>query len=127
MRDVLELLTRKAHELKAERIPVECQYHPWVWLNRRGLSPFEPHLEHSVPDAPEWALWAREAWLAARQVPAWWLDHRLVPTGEFGGLVGDDSDMYQNYVDFAFLESDGLATRLMEVGDAANCRSEYSK
>ena len=90
------------------------QYHLWMWQNRRGLPPFEPHLEKRTSDAPEWALWARQAWLAARKVPAWWLDHRLVPTGELGGLVGDDSDMYQNYVDFAFLESDGVAARLKD-------------
>jgi len=90
------------------------QYRLWLWRNRRGLPPFEPHLEKTASDAPEWALWAREAWLAARKVPAWWLDHRLVPTGELGGLVGDDSDMYQNYVDFAFLESDGVAARLQD-------------
>ncbi|MBT4497436.1 MAG: hypothetical protein HOC74_06930 [Gemmatimonadetes bacterium] len=90
------------------------QYDTWMWRNRRGLPPFEPRLEQPVPGAPEWALWVREAWLAARKVPAWWLDHRLVPTGELGGLVGDDSDMYQNYVDFAFLESDGVAAQLKD-------------
>ena len=90
------------------------QFHQWLWRNRNGLAPFEPRLENPSPGAPEWALWAREAWLAARRVPTWWLDHRLVPTGEFGGVVGDDSDMYQNYVDFAFLESEGLAVRLKE-------------
>jgi hypothetical protein len=92
------------------------QYDTWMWRNRRGLPPFEPQLEQAIAGAPEWALWAREAWLAARRVPAWWLDNRLVPTGELGGLVGDDSDMYQNYVDFAFLESDGVAAQLKDAG-----------
>jgi len=90
------------------------EFHQWLWRNRHGLPPLEPRLEHPSPGAPEWALWAREAWLAARRVPEWWLDNRLVPTGELGGVVGDDSDMYQNYVDFGFLEADGVAARLTD-------------
>ncbi len=27
-----------------------------------------------------------------RAVPEWWLEHRLAPTGEFGGRVGDDTE-----------------------------------
>ena len=92
------------------------QYDQWVWRNRKGLPPFEPRLRYSAPGAPEWALWVREAWLAARRVPEWWLDNRLTITGEFGGLVGDDSDMYQNFVDFAFLESGEFADRLIDAG-----------
>jgi hypothetical protein len=62
---------------------------------QRVAFPFEPEID-SVPGAPEWAIVARQAWLTARAVPEWWLEHRLAPTGEFGGEVGDDSDMYQN-------------------------------
>ena len=68
----------------------------------------------STTSPPEWALWARTAWLTARRVPAWWLDHRLVETGEFGGAVGDDTDLFQNFVDFAYFEHDGIAMRLQE-------------
>jgi hypothetical protein len=89
------------------------QYNEWFWRRRKPLSDFSPRIDRQE-GAPEWAVLARQAWLAARRVPMWWLDNRLVPTGEFGGLVGDDSDMYQNYADFVMLESDGLTPRLRQ-------------
>ena len=95
---------------------VRC-YDEWVWRNSRELPPFEPTIDE-VPGAPEWAVVARQAWLTARAVPEWWLDERLVPTGEFGGLVGDDSDMYQNWVDYPFFETEGVAARMREAAAA---------
>ncbi|MBM3474749.1 MAG: hypothetical protein FJX75_15910 [Armatimonadetes bacterium] len=90
---------------------VRC-YDEWFWRTARDLPPFEPKID-DIPGAPEWAVVARQAWLTAREVPKWWIDHRLVPTGEFGGLVGDDSDMYQNYADFPMFERDGVAAEIM--------------
>lgn len=95
---------------------VRC-YDEWFWRGARPLSPFEPRIDE-VAGAPEWAVVARQAWLTAREVPKWWLDHRLVPTGEFGGLVGDDSDMYQNYADFPMLERDGVAAEILAAAAA---------
>ncbi len=89
---------------------VRC-YDEWFWRRVRDLPPFEPRID-DIPGAPEWAVVARQAWLTAREVPKWWLDNRVVPTGEFGGLVGDDSDMYQNYADFPMFESDGVAAEI---------------
>lgn len=90
---------------------VRC-YEEWFWRTARDLPPFEPRIDE-VPGAPEWAILARQAWLTAREVPAWWIENRLVPTGEFGGLVGDDSDMYQNYADFPMFERDGVAGQIL--------------
>jgi hypothetical protein len=89
---------------------VRC-YDEWFWRTARDLPPFEPRID-DIPGAPEWAVVARQAWLTAREVPKWWMDNRLVPTGEFGGLVGDDSDMYQNYSDFPMFERDGVAAEI---------------
>ena len=93
------------------------QYDEWVYQNHRerkkARKPLQPRLD-SVPGAPPWAVVARQAWLTARDVPKWWLDHRMVPTGEFGGLVGDDSDMYQNYADFPMFETGGVAARIKD-------------
>ncbi len=109
------------------------QYDEWLYQRARRLKPFEPQID-PVPGAPEWAVVLRQAWLTARRVPQWWLDHRLVPTGEFGGLVGDDSDMYQNYADFPMLETGGVAARLksaadalMELADAENLEHGLNK
>lgn len=91
------------------------QYDEWLWRGKRGLAPYEPAVT-APPGAPEWAVWVRAAWLEARAVAAWWLEHRLAATGEFGGLVGDDTDLYQNFVDLPFLESGGVAARLIDGG-----------
>jgi len=89
------------------------QYDEWFHRTHRRLTPFEPEMD-SVPGAPEWAVVARQAWLTARSVPEWWLDHRLTPTGEFGGRVGDDSDMYQNFLDFPMMEDGEFAQKLKQ-------------
>ncbi|MGQ9727508.1 MAG: CARDB domain-containing protein [Candidatus Fervidibacter sp.] len=93
--------------------PLVRQYDEWVFRNYKPLSPFTPKIDN-IPDAPEWAVIARQAWLTARKVAEWWLDNRLVPTGEFGGEVGDDSDMYQNYADLPMFEDGDFAKRLKD-------------
>ena len=92
--------------------PLVRQYDQWVWQNA-GLPPYEPTID-VVPGAPEWAVLLRQAWLEARDVPKWWAENRLVPTGEFGGLVGDDTDMYQNYVMFPMISDDEVSELLMQ-------------
>lgn len=83
------------------------QYYQWFY--RGKLRPELPEaVLPEVPGAPEWAVAARTAWLAARSVPDWWLTHRDTPGGELGSGIGDDTDMYQNYIDFPFLEGGGL-------------------
>ncbi|MGD9497576.1 MAG: hypothetical protein AB7Y46_14845, partial [Armatimonadota bacterium] len=114
---VVELLREIAFatELGPED-PIVQQYDQWVWQNA-GLPEFEPRIDQ-VPGAPEWAVVLRQAWLEAREVPKWWLENRLVPTGELGGRVGDDSDMYQNFAMFPMISDDPVA-RLCVQGAAA--------
>jgi len=93
------------------------QFCEWIlqrYLPRKGgFSKRELRID-SVPGAPEWAVVLRQAWLEARAVPKWWIENRMVATGEFGGLVGDDSDMYQNYIDLPMLEEGGVAAQVMD-------------
>lgn len=119
-------------ELGPDDETVRC-YDEWFWRQRRDSPAPEPRID-AVPGAPEWAVLLRQAWLTARRVPEWWLDHRLVPTGEFGGLVGDDTDMFQNYADFPMLEVDGVAARiktgaaaLAELAETENLESGLNK
>ena len=87
----------------------------YEWINRSRLSLGEwPVRVPEVPGAPRWAVLAHEAYLAVRAVPLWWLSNRLVPSGEFGGRVGDDTDMFQNYADFPLLEDRGLGAALRQ-------------
>ncbi len=108
-------------------------YDEWVWRTARELPPWPPKLD-VIPGAPEWAVLLRQAWLANRAVCQWWLDNRLVPTGEFGGLVGDDTDMYQNYADLPMFEKDGTggavveaAAQLAELAEKENLEQGLNK
>jgi len=96
------------------------QYDQWIWRRhrerRKKMPAFAPRI-HTVAGAPEWAVVARQAWLTAREVPRWWIEHRMVPTGEFGGMVGDDTDMYQNYADFPMFETGGVAADIIDGAD----------
>lgn len=93
------------------------QYDEWIYRNyrpRRATMPtFEPKID-AIQGAPEWAVVARQAWLSARGVAKWWVEERMVPTGELGGLVGDDSDLYQNFADLPMFETDGVAAMVRD-------------
>ncbi len=91
------------------------QYDEWLWRNA-GIPDFEPTID-DIPGAPEWAVTVHQAWLAAREVPRWWIENRLAPTGEFGGRVGDDSDMYQNYANFPMISDDEVARAIVDGAD----------
>jgi hypothetical protein len=88
------------------------QYREWVYLN--ALSEVSPVAALPDPPAgvPAWAWYPRLAWLEARRIAEWWLDHRLVPTGEFGGGINDDSDLYQQFTDLPYFESTGVGARV---------------
>jgi hypothetical protein len=90
------------------------QYREWVYLRHlEEISEVSP-----PPDPPEgvpaWAWYPRLAWLEVRRIANWWLEERLVMTGEFGGRVGDDSDFYQEFADLPFFETSGVADRMMD-------------
>jgi len=94
------------------------QYREWVYLrNLDKLSDISPP---PLPPAgvPDWAWYPRMAWLESRRIAEWWLENRLVPTGEFGGMVGDDSDLYQQWADLPYYESDGVGKKVKEAAAA---------
>lgn len=110
------------------------QYREWVYLRHLpSLSPVSP-----PPPPPEgvpaWAWYPRLAWLEARRIAQWWLDERLVDTGELGGRVGDDTDWFQQFVDLPFFEDGGTAAqlreaaaRLAELADRENLREGINR
>ncbi|MFC1538196.1 hypothetical protein ACFL6H_02125 [Candidatus Latescibacterota bacterium] len=90
------------------------QYREWVYVrNLESLKEIEPPPEPPA-GVPEWAWYPRMAWLEARRYAEWWLDNRIVPTGEFGGKVSDDSDLYQQFNDLPFFETGGVAAQLKD-------------
>ncbi len=92
------------------------QYREWVYLrNLQRLSVVAPPPEPPA-GVPAWAWYPRLAWLEVRRIAQWWLDERRVPTGEFRGRVGDDSDLYQQFADLPFFEDTGVGARLLDSG-----------
>ncbi len=118
--------------------PIVRQYYQWIYRKILKKSPggtpaFDVHYDH-VEGVPEWASLVHQAWMQARQVPQWWIDHRMTPDGEFGGLVGDDTDMYGNYAPFPMLERDGVggkvldaAARIAELAEKENLEQGVNK
>jgi len=114
--------------------PLVRQYRAWVYASH--LDKFSDVAPPPAPPdgVPAWAWYPRLAWLETRRIAGWWVEQRMVPTGEFGGRVGDDSDMYQQYLDLPFFESDGVgaalkdgAARMAELADRENLRGGLNK
>lgn len=94
--------------------PMTRQYREWVFVNHLDdLSTVAPP-EEPPSGVPDWAWYPRQAWLETRRLAKWWLDNRLVPTGEFGGKVSDDSDLYQQFADMPFFETDGVTKQVLD-------------
>jgi hypothetical protein len=106
------------------------QYREWVYLrNLDDLGRISPPPE-PPEGVPAWAWYPRLAWLEVRRITQWWLDERLVPTGELRGRVGDDSDLYQQFADLPLFENTGVAARVLdsaakmaELADKQNLRA----
>lgn len=90
------------------------QYREWVYLRNLDRLSEVPPPPGPPPGVPAWAWYARLGWLEVRRIAEWWLDERLVPSGEFGGMVGDDSDLYQQFTDLPHFENDGVGARVKE-------------
>lgn len=88
------------------------QYREWVYLTHLPSLSTVADPPRPPSGVPQWAWYPRLAWLQHRSVVQWWLDNRLVPTGELGGLVSDDSDWYQQTLDLPYFETNGITPLL---------------
>ena len=57
-----------------------------------------PHNIPADPHAPEWANLQREGLEKLTHIIHWWIDHRQIENGEFGGGWGDDCEMWRWWV-----------------------------
>ncbi|MBN1673250.1 MAG: hypothetical protein JXR37_19550 [Kiritimatiellae bacterium] len=110
------------------------QYREWVYV--RHITDFVEVPRPPEPPAgvPAWAWYPRMAWLEFRRMAEWWMDNRMVPTGEIGVGVQDDTDFYQQFADMPFFETDGVAAkvvdgcrRLAELADKENLDEGLNK
>ncbi|MCE9612676.1 MAG: hypothetical protein K8T26_00275 [Lentisphaerae bacterium] len=99
--------------------PLSTEYERWIFRASREKAR-QPVLDAPVlppaNGAPEWAVLAREAWLGTRSVADWWIQNRVVPTGEFGTELNDDTDLWQNFANFPMFERDGVGGELLLYG-----------
>jgi hypothetical protein len=62
-------------------------------------TPIPPAKIYEVPGgAPEWAVQQREGLERLADIVEWWIDHRMQPTGAYGGGWGDDCEMWRWWV-----------------------------
>ena len=102
------------------------QYREWVYLRILDDLSTVSHPDEPPPGVPRWAWYVRQAWLETRRMAEWWVENRMVPTGEFGGQVSDDSDLYQQFTDLPFFENDGVGATLKQ-GGADLCELAYNE
>ena len=74
------------------------------WNEQNGDQPY-PAFTHSAP-APGVPLWAHRQIEDLKQVEHfvnWWIDHRQIADGEFGGGLSDDSDLLNQWPPLALM------------------------
>ena len=90
------------------------QYREWCYSGSLKDRITPPPPPRPAPGAPAWAHYARLGWIEMRAIAERWFRRRQVPTGEFGGRVNDDSCFYQQVVDLAYLQDDGIVPYMKE-------------
>ena len=92
----------------------------WADINYRpeNLPPVD--LPPVPAGVPAWAHWQLQDLRQVRRFVEWWIDHRQVAYGDFGGGLSDDSDLVQQWPGAALmgLIPDKIATSLEAVSDA---------
>ncbi|WP_267397163.1 MULTISPECIES: LamG-like jellyroll fold domain-containing protein, partial [unclassified Sphingomonas] len=72
------------------------------------------------PGVPLWAFRQLEDLKLTRRFVEWWIDHRQVPFGDFGGGISDDVDLTQQWPGLALMgvEPDKINASLRALSDA---------
>lgn len=94
-------------------------YWNYMSYNSQGRPPFE---QPQAPDGvPLWAFRQLEDLKAVRRFIEWWIDHRHVEFGDFGGGISDDSDLSQQWPGLALMGviPDKVNDSITRLADAA--------
>jgi hypothetical protein len=86
----------------------------YAWLMRAKEPPLDPALvpaREAPPGVPAWAALMDRAVSSSVAIPDWWLAHRLSSSGEFGGGIGDDSDMTPWWLPLILADSTGFGPK----------------
>ncbi|WP_425501775.1 LamG-like jellyroll fold domain-containing protein [Pseudoxanthomonas broegbernensis] len=93
-------------------------YWNYISYDSQGRPPFEqPRAPQGVP---LWAFRQVEDLKYVRRFVDWWIDHRQVEYGDFGGGLSDDSDLVQQWPGLALMgvRPDRINASLTAVSDA---------
>ena len=107
------LETVEVCRLLAPQDDIVRQYYEWIYGTVGRFPSWTPRIP-DAPGAPRWAQRVHAGYQAARAVPLWWMANRCVPTGEMGGGVGDDTDLYQTWSSFPLIEDRPLGEQLKD-------------
>lgn len=102
------------------------QYWNYISYNSQGRPPYQAP---TVPDGvPAWAFNQVQDLRMVRQFVEWWIDHRQVPYGDFGGGISDDSDLVQQWPGLALMgvKPDKLNASLTALAEAVYRNGMFS-
>jgi len=101
-------------------------YWNYISYNSQGKPPF------TQPEAPKgvplWAFRQTEDLKYVRRFIEWWIDHRQIAYGDFGGGISDDSDLTQQWPGLALMgvQPDKLNASLTALSDAVYRNGMFS-
>ncbi len=101
-------------------------YWNYVSYNSQGRPPFvQPQPPKGVP---LWAFRQVEELKYVRRFIDWWIDHRQVAYGDFGGGISDDTDLTQQWPGLALMgvQPDKLNVSLTALSDAVYKNGMFS-
>jgi len=102
------------------------QYWNYISYNSQGRPPYSAP---AVPaGVPAWAFHQVQDLAQVRRFVDWWIDHRQVPYGDFGGGISDDSDLTQQWPGLALMgvQPDRLNASLTALSDAVYRNGMFS-
>ena len=68
----------------------------WIWTHRYDPAPYV-NIKLRPSSAPKWAQLQRLCLKRFLEFAHWWVDNRQIPQGHFGGSLGDDTDLVQDW------------------------------
>jgi hypothetical protein len=111
--DITDLLRVDPDNLAARAYWADIDYRP---------ENLPPYTQPTAPaGVPLWAFRQLEDLKLTRQFVDWWIDHRQVPYGDFGGGISDDTDLTQQWPGLALMgvEPDKINASLRALADAS--------
>lgn len=76
------------------------------WFADMNITEYSYSSPQNTSGAPEWAFWQKLVMDEHRRLTYWEIDNLQLPNGEMGGVWNDDTDHWENAVDYALCMDD---------------------